>query len=60
VHILHGISLERYAIHGAQLFIERSGVPHAHVKCTPGMGHIRLSTRLYVFLYEVRTFHTSL
>jgi len=21
-------------------FIDRSGVPHAHVKCTPGMGHI--------------------
>jgi len=41
VHILHGISRERYAVHGTQLFVDRSGVPHAHVECTQGMGHIR-------------------
>jgi len=29
VHILHGISRERYAVHGTQLFIDRSCVPQA-------------------------------
>jgi len=24
-----------------QLFIDRSGVPHAHVECDPGIGHTR-------------------
>jgi len=38
---LHGVSRERYAMHGTQLFIDRSGVPHSHVDCTPGIGHIR-------------------
>ena len=39
--ILHGISREHYAMHATQLFIDRSGVPHAHVECAPGMEHIR-------------------
>jgi len=33
--ILHRISREHYAMHATQLFIDRSGVPHAHAKCTP-------------------------
>jgi len=41
VPVLHGISHERYAMHGTQLFIDRSVVPHAHVECAPCMGHIR-------------------
>jgi len=41
VPILYGISREHYAMHATQLFIDRSGVPHAHVACDPGMGHIR-------------------
>ena len=36
--ILHGISREHNAIHATQLFIDRSGVPHAHVECVPCMG----------------------
>ena len=39
--ILHGISCERYAMHGTQLFIDLSGAPHAHVECASGMEHIR-------------------
>jgi len=39
--ILHGISREHYAMHATQLFIDRSGVPHAHVECTPGIGYTR-------------------
>jgi len=39
VAILHGISREHYAMHATQLFIDRSGVPHAHVECAPGMEH---------------------
>jgi len=39
--ILHGISREHHAMHAAQLFIDRSGVPHAHVECAPGMEHTR-------------------
>ena len=31
--ILHGISREQFAMHETQLFIDRSGVPHAHVEC---------------------------
>jgi len=41
VPILHGISREHYAMHATQLFIDRSGVPHAHVKCAPCMGYTR-------------------
>jgi len=41
VPISHGISREHYAMHPAQLLIDRSGVPDAHVECAPGMGHTR-------------------
>jgi len=41
VPILHGMSRENYAMHALQLFIDRSSVPHAHVECAPGIGHIR-------------------
>ena len=37
--VLHGISREHYTMHGTQLFIDRSGVPHALVECAPCMGH---------------------
>jgi len=37
VAILHGISREHYAMYATQLFIDRSGVPHANVECTLGM-----------------------
>jgi len=32
VPTLHGISREQFAMHETQLFIDRSGVPHAHVE----------------------------
>ena len=32
---------ERDAMHATQLFIDRSGVSHAHVECAPGMGYLR-------------------
>ena len=38
---LHVISHEHYAMHATQLFIDRSGVPHAHVECAPYLGHTR-------------------
>ena len=41
VPILNRISREHYAMHAAQLSIDRSSVPHAHVECARGMGHIR-------------------
>jgi len=41
VPTLHGTSHEHYAMHATQLFIDRSGVPHAHVDCAPGMGHTK-------------------
>jgi len=41
VPILNRISCEHYAMHAAQLSIDRSSVPHAHVECARGMGHIR-------------------
>jgi len=40
VPILHGISREHYATHVTQLFIDLSSVPHDHVECAPGKGHI--------------------
>ena len=52
--VLHGISREHYAIHATQLFIDRSGVPHAHVKCAPGMGHTR--QKKYSFQIHCKTF----
>jgi len=33
-----GISREQCAMHATQLFVDRSGVPHAHVECAPCMG----------------------
>jgi len=39
--ISQGISREHYAMHATQLFIDQSGVPHAHVGCAPWMGHTR-------------------
>jgi len=41
-------------MHGAQLFIDRSSVPHAHVECTPGMGHIR--QKKYPFQIDCKIF----
>jgi len=38
VPILHEISRERYAMHATQLFIDWSGVPHAHVECAQMYG----------------------
>jgi len=60
VPVLHGISREHYAMHATQLFIDRSGVPHAHVECAPVM-HTR--QKKYSFqvdckiLFEGRCFH---
>jgi len=39
-----GYHVTRYAMHATQLFIDRPGVPHAHVQCAPCMGHIRQKT----------------
>jgi len=47
VPILHGISREHFAMHATQLFIDRSGVPHAYVKCAlciRQVGHSRQKT----------------
>ena len=44
--ILHGISREHYAVHATQLFIDRSGVPHAHVESAPGIAHTRQKKHL--------------
>jgi len=41
VPILSGIPREHYSMHAAQLFIDRSSVPQAHIECAPGMGHTR-------------------
>jgi len=38
VTIIHRISREHYAMHATSLFIDRSGVSHAHVECAPCMG----------------------
>jgi len=46
VPILHGISREHYAVHATQLFIDRSGVPHAHVESAPGIAHTRQKKHL--------------
>jgi len=54
VPILHGISREHYAMHAAQLFIDQSSLPHAHVECAPGMGHIR--QKMYLFKSVVKFF----
>jgi len=47
VTILHGISREHYAMHATQFFIDRSGVPHAHVECAPGMGTFHRESTLF-------------
>ena len=39
--ILLWILREHYAMHAAQLFIYQSSVPHVHVECASGMGHVR-------------------
>jgi len=52
--ILHGISREHYAVHAAQLFIDRSSVPHVHVEYAPAMGHIR--QKKYPFLIGCKKF----
>ena len=49
MRILHEMSRERY---GTQLFIDRSGIPNAHVECTPGMGHIRQKSTLFEFVVK--------
>jgi len=47
VPILHGISREHYAMNATQRFIDRSGVPHAHVECAAVWGTLdRKSTFL--------------
>ena len=47
VPILHAISREHYTTYATQLFIDRSGVPHAHVECAPRMGHIHQKSTLF-------------
>jgi len=54
VPILHGIPREHYAMHRNRLFIDRSRVPHAHVECAPGMGHIR--QKKHPFKIDYKTF----
>ena len=50
--ILHGISREHYAVHATQLFIDRSGVPHAHVECAPCLGYTRQKKYLYKLIVK--------
>ena len=45
--ILHGTSREHYAMHATQLFIDQSGVPHAHVECAPVMGTLDRKSTLF-------------
>jgi len=63
VPISHGISREHDAMHVTQLFIDRSGVPHAHVECAPGMGHNRQNKYPFSIdckkFSEGRCFHVS-
>ena len=50
---LHGISREHDAMHPTQLFIDRSGVPHAHIKCAPVMGHTRQKNTLFILIVKL-------
>jgi len=47
VPISHEISREHDAMHATQLFIDRSGVSHAHVECAPGMGTFDRKSTLF-------------
>ena len=45
--VLHVISGEDYAMHATQLFIDRSGVPHAHVECADAWGTLDRKSPLF-------------
>ena len=52
--VLHGMSREHYAMHATQLFIDRSGVPHAHVECAHKKYPFKIDCK---FFSEGRYFH---
>jgi len=54
VPVLHGMSREHYAMHATQLFIDRSGVPHAHVECAHKKYPFKIDCK---FFSEGRYFH---
>jgi len=39
-------------MHATQLFIDRSGVPHAHVECASGLGHTRQKSPLFKLIVK--------
>jgi len=47
VPILHGISREHYAMHATQLYIDRSGVPHAMSSVPHAWGTLDRKSTLY-------------
>jgi len=57
VPILQGISREHYAMHATQLFIDRSGVPHAHVECVTLDRKNTLFKLIVTFFSDGRWFH---
>jgi len=52
VPMLHGISHTHYAMHATQLFIDRSGAPHAHVECAACLGHTRQKNYPFKFIVQ--------
>jgi len=52
VPILLGISREHYAMHANQLFIDRSGVPHAHVECASCLGTLDRKCTLFKLIVK--------
>ena len=44
---LHGISREHYGMHATQPFIDRSGVPHAHVEYAHAWGTLDRKSTLF-------------
>jgi len=54
VPISHGISRKHYVMHATQLFIDRSGVPHAHVECVLSSSWLLNIKRIVTLKYKQR------
>ena len=52
VPILHGISREHHAMHATQLFIDRSGVPHAHIEWAQAWGTLDRKSTLFKLIVK--------
>ena len=51
--ISHGSSREHYAMHETQLFIDRSGVPHAHAECAHAWGTLDRKSTLFKLIVKL-------